>query len=373
MMTKESLIQEYRMLLAELELGKLDRVAAQVQQWRTLIENYHSLGSFIESLRRLLSSRLALKGGQSQAIVESLLAGLKFEDFFLTGETHFVRGLLCFQSERYAEGAVEFQLAHDAFVKSGDMHKALLSLYNAQGGKANADQMSALDQYEFLVEIEKRALAHECRKILALVVRQKSHLMQDEGRFAAALSFAQEAALIFKLEGTTSDYHLSVLQTADCYLDLERNLEAQGEIEKLMGDLDARVLFARDYVLSRMGKAKFNPTNYRVQPRAWEKKWSKVHKFEQSELTWNSETGKVSGKDLDIMIKKGSKEGELFALLLVNKKSKAMLCEMLWPEQAEVELLQNRLHKLISRINKKHELISFADGHYFVKYKITEI
>lgn len=365
------ILDQYLQALAAIEASQFDRAAEIVRTWRLQIENAIENLSWMEDLRRLISARLALKAGHSQQTIEQLLERPSIQDPFVMAEYHFVRGLFYFQTDQSLKGAEEFDIAASLYLVAKKPEKALLARYNRYVGKINADQLEFLDQYEVLNELEKEALSIHATKALAWILRQKSYLFQAQGRFAAALSFIQEAAQIFKIHGPISDYQLAVLQAADCYLELGKSLEAQGEFEKLLGNIDARVEFARDYILARLEQRELNLNHYSVRPPVWEKKWkSKQQQSSPQFGHWNLSSGELKINSENIKIKLSSKEGSLLRILMQNKRSKSSICEMLWPEQAETLTLDNRLHKLLSRLNKKIELVIYKDGFYSLKIQI---
>jgi DNA-binding SARP family transcriptional activator len=65
-------------------------------------------------------------------------------------------------------------------------------------------------------------------------------------------------------------------------------------------------------------------------------------------------------------------EGRVLRLLTEQPRSKAYLCEVLWPEECENTALDNRLHRVISRLNKRVPgLIVLRDGVYLTSFPVN--
>ncbi|HAR41048.1 MAG TPA: hypothetical protein DCS07_00175 [Bdellovibrionales bacterium] len=58
-------------------------------------------------------------------------------------------------------------------------------------------------------------------------------------------------------------------------------------------------------------------------------------------------------------------EGRLIKMLNQEKSTKSLLIETIWPGQSNLELLDNRLHRMISRLNKKLDDGIEFDGKYY--------
>lgn len=383
------LIDEYLNLVSLIEKGQLEKASSAIHDWRVAIENSEFFSAnkkiitppltknelrTLEDLRRLLSVRLALKGGFTGDDILLLVDKPTSNDLFIRAEFHFIRGLIYYHANQHQQGSTEFAKAKELYLETRFIEKYLLSSYNHYIGKVNSEELDYLDQHLILTELEQEALKYKNQKILAWVLRQKSYLMQFEGRFAAALSLIQEATQIFRMDGPQSDFHLSILQTADCYLDLGNKEQAQCEIEKIYGPVDARVDFAKAYVLVKMGHQQIDLNKFSVRPPSWEKKWRKTFaKSNDRRIQWNLKTGTLSNSISNAIIIYNSKEGQLIRILMEAKRSKNILCEMLWPEQMQVLNLENRFHKLVSRINKKLKLIDTENGSYFLTQSIELI
>ena len=54
-----------------------------------------------------------------------------------------------------------------------------------------------------------------------------------------------------------------------------------------------------------------------------------------------------------IPVQHNNLEGKLIQLLIQSGSSKTLICEKLWPESCSVGHLDNRLHRLVSRLNTK--------------------
>jgi hypothetical protein len=368
-------IQQYNISVQDLTENRLEKVADQIRVWRTEVDNSVIHSGLIEILRRLLSLRMSLKSGQVTDGMENLLSIDANENKFLCAEKAFVLGLYYFHIEKWISGSVEFNQAAPIYAEIGSTEKSLLSRYNEYIGLVNGEQMpDLLDQYACLGDIEKAALSANCKKILAWVLRQKSYLLYDEGRFAGSLNVILEATAIFRISGPESDFQLAVLHAADCYYHLGQTLQAQMEVEKVPSAIDARVEFAREYIMSMLHGTAINMERYRVRPPVWEKRYLNRSKEKVQDVAqWDVKTGVLSIGDKKVLLKSNSKESCLLRLLIKRQQSKFALCEMLWPEQMQVQTLDNRLHQLITRLNKKANLVNCKSGIYSLAQPIRAI
>jgi hypothetical protein len=93
----------------------------------------------------------------------------------------------------------------------------------------------------------------------------------------------------------------------------------------------------------------------------------KVVETLRRESFWHWDTGKnqLQVGTSEFAFKVGSLEHRLVASLAQGPISKALLSERLWPSFSNLRLLDNRLHRLISRVNKKiGGVISCRAGQY---------
>ena len=84
-------------------------------------------------------------------------------------------------------------------------------------------------------------------------------------------------------------------------------------------------------------------------------------------LTWNLMTGDMHDERSGSrhLIKTASLEGRLLRALMRARSSKALLSEILWPEQHMVRAVDDRFHRLVSRLNKKLGNVIEFDGQFY--------
>ena len=122
-------------------------------------------------------------------------------------------------------------------------------------------------------------------------------------------------------------------------------------------------------------------STFSILPGGWKEKFDKLLSVSNSESRkeiakwqWTLKTGLLTSpnKALQLEIKPSSLEGRLIRILCQEKASKTLLIETLWPSQSETSLMDNRLHRMISRLNKKlGELIDFDGKYYRLKAEVT--
>ena len=351
-MSELQIFSEYLEICRELESSSYDSAALKIRTWRGRDEMPFCRETSIEALRRLLSIRLALKTQGGAIGFEALLENLPAKTEALRAEIHFVRGLCQFHLSQFVAGADSFELAAQSFRSAGNLERALLSKYNSFIGMTNSGALDSLDQFQILSELLQDSQGLPEGRIHAWVYRQKSNLLFDEGRFASALDLIDKAIQIFAVTGPLSDLHLSVLQACDCHRVLNNLNQARIMFTHIPPSVDSRVEFVRDSVGVRLGLIGSLAQEYRQVPSHWQKRHELWSRF-------------------NVKIEAGtkSKTNLLLHLLKDRKWTKTSLCEALWPEQAEVSLLDNRLHRLVNRINSSGRLIFFSQGHYHLSEK----
>lgn len=329
--------------------------------------------SNITRLRVLLSARLAIKAGNERSALESL-------EFFESGqvfekaEAEFVRGLARYSLGDFAEGQGHFREAAKLYsIDESWKRKELLSLYNALSGKWNLSYQESLTE-EDLIQLNRLiAKARECEdeRMIGILTRQRSAVFQQLDRLHAALDDAHQSALLLESCESLTDYFLAVAQAADVCLDLDLKNEAKAQLERICKLPESRVDFVWSFLQHKIdGKlSEFNPNDFEVRPPLW------IYKFErqtvaQSTVTpanfeWRPQENKVVFADgREVRIKAGGLEGTLLSILSRGPVDKHTLCESLWPEACRTENLNDRFHRLISRLNKKLNVIEYDGASY---------
>jgi hypothetical protein len=205
-----------------------------------------------------------------------------------------------------------------------------------------------------------------------MIYRQKAHAFEDLNRLHASLEEISKAISIFEINGPMSDYQLALIHAADICLDLGDEFKSRTFFEYVIAPVDARVAFPLAFVHWRLGGPIPDKDNFSIIPGGWKEKFDKLilktEKFNENiQLIWTQKTGHIVGPlfTQSIIIKPASFEGRLIRLLTQERATKNFLIEALWPLQSEVQLLDNRLHRLISRLNKKLNDQIVYDGKYY--------
>ncbi len=370
---QEKLFTHYEKLVTLVEKGLYEDLSIDLRAFRQenlLISS--QLRDEIQLLKNLISLRLALKTG-GYIDLDSVIT-THTDHPFLLGEALFVQGLLHFQTGLYQPGSQCFSQAETHYRVAGRIHKALLSKYNYFIGRLNVNLIDTKEHaFQELKEIENEATQEHSKKALGLVWRQKSYLFHEIGHTHAALCEAEKAIKILEFNGLLSDYQLALIQAADCAMDLEDPHKAKLYMEYVISPIDTRVKFPLAYLQARIFGNVIDPKWFDIVVPYWRLKFEKHFIKKQAPLeinySWKQKSGKLQdpcSKKL-INIQPRSLEGRLLNCLIHQKCSKSLLCEVLWPDHCNVYHLDNRLHKLISRLNKKSvPLIQFDGKFYFL-------
>jgi hypothetical protein len=380
----DSLWLVYLELLEQVTLSAYHLVSERLNELRKADGN-----PAIEAARRLIAARIAIKKGTSADDLPWLEAITSAQAWF-GAEASFVLGLHDYHTSRFAEGQDRFVAASAAFNKLGLQDRATLAAYNAFIGRVRCGLVAG--PAEQLAELN--VIAREIqglndvgsRRVLAMVQRQKSHVYEELGRLRASLEEIKEAAQVFALTGPASDFHLSLLHAADLSLDLDDNERALYFVEQVIEPVDTRVEFPLRYVKWRLGGPTPIASMAIAAPTGWKEKFERLAtKKERAansvagvsnaaqeplpEFVWQLDAAYIHSTDSSasgLDLRSESLEGKLIRLLMQSRASKSLLIEALWPEHVSVHHIDNRLHRMIGRINKKFgvKLIAF-DGHFY--------
>ncbi len=350
-------LEEYKIAVGWLEKGLYEKVSEFLRVKK-------GDGSI---LARLLKFRLQLKNGCQNLDPSLLRSHLKEMDLYTSAEAYFVLGLYGFQALDFQFGSDSFFKAASLYKQLGEARRELMSLFNSIIGKVNLRPDGSLDEYfDALQDLERLARHYDEKRMVGIVRRQKSYFYLSLGKPFAALVEIVEALPLLELYCPKSDFHLALLHAADCALDAEKNDEARAWFEKVLPALDHRIEFPYAFIRARLENGTVHPSRFPIVIPHWKKRFDKVMKPKtdlsshiailvcassdgsEPEFYFGSTT-----KEPHWRIKTRGLEGRLLALLRTGKHSRNLLIERLWPEEFGQTLLDNRLHRLISRVNKK--------------------
>jgi|GEM_PF-6515500 hypothetical protein len=367
----------YLKALEQLELG-LTREAEQViELWRA--ENELDPSTERELLRRLLNTRLHYKQNKSLPNGEQFLNENFTKDDFIKAEVLFVKGLNAFHQEDFKTGADHFKKSAELYPFEKFAAKSLLASYNEYIGLLNADLLDEAQEENQLSYLERIAYRIESEKMLGMILRQKSYLLERRGHFASALDAAVSGLEALKKTAPISDYQLMLLQQCDLLVSLKRIDEAATLFHGLLGPFENRVLFAHAFVKSRVtNQLPPQPREFAIVPPVWRIKLSRNHTTAVSmsssltTIVWKASQGiLITAEGNEISIKRDSIEGKILSLLASGRKDRAALCAALWPDDVDTELLQDRLKKSLRRLKNKHpNMVVFNHGYYSLGFTL---
>lgn len=373
----EQLQTIYYKMIEIIILGKYEEVAEGLKELR---DPEFSKDDDIEAVRRLITIRLSMKRGDPGENVSWLNFPVK-ENSWLMAEKLLAQAHWNYHLQLFDEGTKLFQEAAKKFEPLKMHGREFVSTFNSIIGEINgSNALTPQMQLEKLRALELKVKPHsddkDCARVQALIYRQKAHAFEDLNRLHASLEEISKAILVFELIGPASDYHLALLHAADISLDIKDEFKARAFFEYIITPVDARVEFPMAFVNWRLGGELPDKKNFSILPGGWIEKFEKLSSSSQlsntgSEWTWIQTTGVISGDTLEnsLVIKPASLEGRLIRILAQEKATKNFLIEALWPQQSEVHLVDNRLHRMISRLNKKLNNSILYDGKYYSLHK----
>ncbi len=352
---------------------RVHRKNADMPQSRNQFESHNDWNL----LSMLLSFRLTLHSG----ILPKSFINIQIEtisNLYIKGEFYFVNGLYLFHINKMQEGAIYFFYAAEIFKQIAKNDRFYVSQYNYIIGKSYEPNIST---HWLLTEIRKleeelQSNPTQHQKILGVCLRQKSYLYKDLKHFQAAFDEGLKSAQLLEIYGSQSDYQLSLINLCEISLEQTNLDNAKLYLQKIIPPMDPRVQFPYHFFKHRTFNVPLNleMLNHSC-PHFLERFniWKKSHKIKfrntknepQTQNNWNALTGELTLNQEVIKFKQASLEFKLLQSIHKGPISKELLCERLWPEYSQIHLLDNRLHRLISRLNKKtNGLIEFKNGSY---------
>ncbi len=350
----------YEIALSALKSGDLEKTSRLIREWRTEDGAAHVDAPV---LRWLMQTRMQLKSGLP---IEEYSPPHPPRDPYLTADIPFVLGLVDFHHGKWIAGAVHFAESARLFLATGATHRYLFSLYNRHIGLVNSDFPPPPEALDELIRL---ALTHADSRILLLAYRQKAYDFYWAGKFEAASRYAKRALRSgARTESARSDTQLILLLHALIELKRRRPRAARADWEEIPDQVDPRVDFARAVVAHFLGeKPILEGQNFPVRDPFFER----VLKKSDLESARIPKKATEAYQRFASSLRPRGMESRILRLLERGPKSKAHLVESLYGPAGEPKLVDNRLHRLVSRINNKRRgLISFEKGHYHLQTEL---
>lgn len=383
---------DYDQNLQKLLKGDLAGSSRYCMTARKELEFQSDLESEIRLL--LVSWRLSLKSGFD--CFDDLHINVdQLKSMELKAELCFVRGMIGLHLKDSSFALKQFLLAADLYLSIANLDRWLLSRFNAyisltdvQGPGDGRD----LSLGEIIKDCEEHRQRLSSTFVLGLSYRQRSYEFFEQKKYSSALLEAKKSTTFLK-STVTSDYHLALIHLADCYFELKQLERSKSLIEMLPEGIDARALMPRSLVLAKLNQDdSFDPQIYRVKNPHWMKRfedWKGQHSSSQATLEKNYQWSLGSGvftlefyenngklrKHLRseelCCIRSDSLEARVLLLLQQKPSSRYLLTEILWPELASTESLEDRFHRMMSRLKKKvPHLIVYKNNVYALQFPL---
>jgi hypothetical protein len=358
---------KYRDLLQLVETQKFDELSQQLQ-------NLRESSWPEEQARRLLSTRVSLLNGNSDVSLESLDSKSP-EHPWIECENNFVQGLIHFHRGEFLEGSIKFKNAAYGYFNNNLQDRYFLSLFNAYVGQVNSGHFASnQERLSDVQTLERLMFPHKDQKniksTLALVLREKSILLYDEKKYRASSVYAQQAADMFRECGTLGDWHLSLLLASLSAFKTNQRETSLLYFEQVVPPFEGRVAFAYDVMKYFLGfSEKPNIQSYSTLSPLWldilEGETSSHQNIFDFELDLSIGVIKNLKSNIETKLPTKGLESRLLRLLVSSansRRTRAFLIESLWPESAQSEQLDNRLHQLLFRIKSKYSIVISFDG-----------
>jgi len=370
----------YNDALSFIERGQYERAA------EFLLECESDQESYVLSipLRNLVNFRLAIKANTIPLNGQHILDDRHIHDVEVKAETHLVNGIYYNSCRMFKKAQQSFIQASLSYKEIGWNEKYFICVYNAIISEVNeSENLMTEDHIQKLITLQLEADRLQNKKILGLVCRQKSYFFKEKQRWNAALQEAENAVSYLEGRVFTSDYHLALLNLADCYIELQLVTKAKAALEKIFSPIDPRVQFAYEFIVKRLNQSWNEQTLkqmvisnevdphflYRAQLTSDDSTLKRITETKDSERAylWNKKEEMLQLSNQNWKLAPSSKEFYLLNLLVEGPKSAEYIMSVLWPLYSEKEQLENRLYTLISRVNKKFNgIIKHEKGKYSI-------
>lgn len=327
----------------------------------------------------LIHYRLSIKMGDARRLDETKLVPLSSSSEFQCAEIHFVKGMVLIHKENHQAAAVAMNLASAHYEKAQDFEKSLLSRFNAMLSLSNGDQLSAQEELNLCNELFYAAQEKGAKRIQALALRQKSYNYYGQEKYLVALAEIEKALPLIEESCPVSDHHLALVHAADCALSSGDQPKSALYLEYIPQEPDQRVVFPLHYIKARLRGENLDLNLYPDIPLHWRLRFGK---HSQNPATSSAEMVLWSQKTSSLILKKRplgkikfqSLEGQFLSHLMAGPKSKELLSELIWQDQASIESIDDRFFRLKSRISQKlGDILHFDGRKYSLKIKIEKV
>lgn len=327
----------------------------------------------------LIHYRLSIKMGDARRLDETKLSPLAHSSDFQRAEICFVKGMVLIHKDQHQAAAASMNLAAIHYEKALDFEKSLLSRFNALMSLSNGDELSAQEELNLCNELYYAAQERGAKRIQALVLRQKSYNYYGQEKYLVALAEIEKALPLIEESCPVSDHHLALVHAADCALSSNDKAKAALYLEYIPQEPDQRVVFPLHYIKARITHTVLDLSQYQDISPHWRLRFDKhsiISVAEVAEIAlWNQKTSSIVLKKRPLgKIKSQSLEGYFLAHLMNGPKSKEVLSELIWQDQASTESVDDRFFRLKARISQKlGDILHFDGRKYSLKITIQKI
>lgn len=170
-------------------------------------------------IRTNLSSRINFDLGMSLSEVET-------QNSFIRGEIALLKGMLCFEQDMMELGTKYFEKAISYFNESNSMQRELIANFNFYVGQTFIHEISTYQSMSQLSYLESKARECQNMKLLGLIIRQKSLVYKQLGKFQAAFEEAKVAIPLLEYYGTQEELFSGLINASQLALELNQTESA---------------------------------------------------------------------------------------------------------------------------------------------------
>lgn len=160
---------------------------------------------------------------------------------FIRGEIFLLKGLLCFEHQIMDEGTQFFAKAMNYFKKADSPQRELIAHYNYYVGQTHIHELSVYHSMSQLSALENKARICQNMKLLGLIIKNKSSIYKQLGKFQAALEEAKVSIPLLEFYGSKEDYNSSLVSASEIALELDQKAMAQSFLNEMNLPLGIRL------------------------------------------------------------------------------------------------------------------------------------
>lgn len=250
----------------------MKKTASKAQNNREQTRKVDPSASEVKSFeQRLVRMRSELKSGRSDLLSAEEVEPLSSTNFALQAEAFFLRGSIHLRQAKFAEAAKDMVAAAKLYVETEALEKSYISQYNLLVARKQLGAMDLPSCLKELSELSEKSARAGFESGVALCARQMSYLYFEDKQFLKAFEMVEGALKIFSAQGLVADYYLSLIQAADCAIELGKREKARTLLDYIPEDAEKnpKLQFPLAYIRAKLSEEALKLSQFLMVSPAW--------------------------------------------------------------------------------------------------------